>query len=64
MKTLMKAKTQTLVATGEIVRDRRGWRYYVSHIHNNKIAVVSMDERKIHMTAPPEQFGCYLTGDA
>lgn len=61
MKTLMKAKTQVPVSTGEIVRDQRGWRYYVSHIHNNKIAVVSMDERKIHMTAAPEQFGCYLT---
>jgi len=25
--------------------------------------VVSMDERKIHMTAHPEQFGCFLVGD-
>lgn len=61
MKTLMRAKTQTPVATGEVVRDGRGRRYYVSHVHNNKVAVVSMDERKLHITAKPEVFSCYLT---
>ena len=47
--------------TGEVVRDGRGRRYYVSHVHNNKVAVVSMDGRKLHMTADPRLFGCYLT---
>ena len=60
MKTLVRAKTQKPVDIGEVVIDNRGRRYYVSHVHNNKVAVVSMDERKIHMTARPEQFGCYL----
>lgn len=61
MKTLVRAKTQKPVDTGEVVSDNRGRRYYVSHVHNNKVAVVSMDGRKLHVTAPPQKFGCFLT---
>lgn len=61
MKTLMRAKTKQPVLTGEMVRDSRGRRYYVSHVHNNKVAVVSMDERKLHITAKPEVFDCFLS---
>jgi len=61
MKTLVRAKSQCPVDTGEVVRDNRGRRYYVSHVHNNKVAVVSMDGRNLHMTAAPQVFGCYLT---
>lgn len=61
MKTLIRAKTQKPVDTGEIVSDNRGRRYYVSHVHNNKVAVVSIDGRKLHMTADPRVFNCYLT---
>lgn len=61
MKTLIRAKTQKPVDTGEVVIDNRGHRYYVSHVHNNKVAVVSMDGRKLHMTADPRVFNCYLT---
>jgi len=60
MKTLVRAKNQKPVDTGEVVSDSRGRRYYVSHVHNNKVAVVSMDGRKLHVTAPPQKFGCYL----
>lgn len=63
MKTIVKAKTQTPVTTGEIVRDTRGHKYYLRGLHNNKLLVVSMDERKMHMTARPEQFGCFLVGN-
>jgi hypothetical protein len=58
---LIKAKTQTLVATGEILRDAQGRTYYLRGLHNNKLLVVSMDERKLHLSARPEQFGCFLT---
>jgi len=58
MKTLIKAKTQTLVTTGEVLSDASGRKMYLRGMHNNKLLVVSMDERKIHMTAKPEQFGC------
>ena len=61
MKTLIRAKTQKPVDTGEVVSDNRGRRYYVSHVHNNKVAVVSIDGRKLHMTADPRVFNCYLT---
>ena len=61
MKTLLKAKTQTLVTTGEVLRDTRGHKYYLRGLHNNKLLVVSMDERKLYMTGKPEQFGCFLT---
>ena len=60
MKTLVRAKTQKPVDTGEVVSDNRGRRYYVSHVHNNKVAVVSMDGRNLHMTADPRVFNCYL----
>ena len=63
MKTLVRAKTQCPVETGEVVRDNRGRRYYVSHIHNNKVAVVSMDGRNIHMTAAPQTFNCYFVAN-
>jgi len=63
MKTIVKAKTQTPVTTGEILRDSSGRKMYLRGVHNNKLLVVSMDERKIHMTAHPEQFGCFLVGD-
>jgi hypothetical protein len=58
MSTLIKAKTQTLVTTGEILSDASGRKMYLRGMHNNKLLVVSMDERKVHMTAKPEQFGC------
>ena len=61
MNVVRRAKTQTPVCTGEILRDNRGCRYYMRGIHNNKLMVVSMDERKIHMTVAPAQFSCYLT---
>ena len=63
MKTIVKAKTQTPVTTGEILRDASGRKMYLRGVHNNKLLVVSMDERKIHMTARPEQFWCFLVGD-
>ena len=63
MPTLIHAKTQTLVTTGEILSDASGRKMYLRGMHNNKLLVVSMDERKIHMTAKPEQFGCFLVGD-
>jgi hypothetical protein len=63
MSTLIKAKTQTLVTTGEILSDASGRKMYLRGMHNNKLLVVSMDERKVHMTAKPEQFGCFLVGD-
>lgn len=58
---LLRAKTQTPVTTGEVVKDKRGHRYYLRSIHNNKLDVVSMDERRLHLTAKPEVFNCYLT---
>ena len=61
MKKLVRAKTQQPVLTGEVVRDSRGRRYYVSHVHNNRVAVVSMDEHKLHVTAKPEVFDCFLS---
>lgn len=61
MKTIIRAKTRTPVYIGEVVSDNRGRRYYVSHVHNNKLAVVSMDGRKLHITADPVVFNCYLT---
>jgi len=61
MKKLVRAKTQQPVVTGEVVRDRGGRRYYVSHVHNNKVAVVSMDEQKLQITAKPEVFDCFLS---
>jgi hypothetical protein len=64
MSDVIKAKTQTPVTTGEILRDASGRKMYLRGIHNNKLLVVSMDERKLHMTGKPEQFGCYLTGGA
>jgi len=64
MKTILKAKTQTLVTTGEVLRDTRGNQYYLRGLHNNKLLVVSMGGRKLHMTAAPEQFGCFLAGGA
>lgn len=63
MSTLIKAKTQTLVTTGEILSDASGRKMYLRGMHNNKLLVVTMDERKVHMTAKPEQFGCFLVGD-
>ena len=62
MKTIVKAKTQTPVTIGEVLSDARGRKMYLRGIHNNKLLVVSMDERKLHMTARPEQFGCFLVG--
>jgi hypothetical protein len=50
MSDVIKAKTQTIVCTGEILRDTRGHKYYLRGFHNNKLLVVSMDERKLHMT--------------
>lgn len=61
MSQVIKAKTQTLVSTGEILRDTRGCKYYLRGVHNNKLLVVSMDSRKIHMAAVPSQLGCFLT---
>jgi len=58
---LMRAKTQTPVGTGDILRDSHGRRYYLRAIHNNKVQVVSMDERRMHVTARPETFICFLT---
>jgi len=58
---LMRAKTQTPVGTGDILRDSHGRRYYLRAIHNNKVQVVSMDERRMHVTARPETFNCFLT---
>ena len=63
MKTLVRAKTQKPVDTGEVVIDNRGRRYYVSHVHNNKVAVVSMDGRNIRMTAAPQIFNCYFVAN-
>lgn len=64
MKTVIKAKTQIPVSTGEVLRDTRGHRYYLRGLHNNKLLVVSMDGRKLHMTAAPQMFGCCLSGGA
>lgn len=63
MKTLVHAKTKSPVDIGEVVRDNRGRRYYISHIHNNKVTVVSMDERRIHKTAAPQTFNCYFVAN-
>ena len=63
MSTLIKAKTQTPVTTGEILSDVSGRKMYLRGVHNNKLLVVTMDERKIHITAKPEQFECFLVGD-
>jgi len=64
MSNVIKAKTQTPVCTGEVLRDARGYKYYLRGFHNNKLLVVSMDGRKLHMTGKPEQFGCFLAGGA
>jgi len=61
MKTLVRVKTQCPVTTGEVVKDNRGRRYFVSHIHNNKVGVVSMDGKRLSMVADPRLFNCYLT---
>ena len=61
MKTLMHALSKKPVDTGEVLRDGRGRRYYLRGVHNNKILVTSMDERKLMVTAAPQQFNCFLT---
>jgi hypothetical protein len=61
MKTLMHAKSKKPVDTGEVLRDDRGRRYYLRGVHNNKVLVTSMDERKVMVTAAPQVFNCFLT---
>ena len=61
MKTLMHVLSKKPVDTGEVLRDGRGRRYYLRGVHNNKILVTSMDERKLMVTAAPQQFNCFLT---